>query len=122
MTDDEQDVAESLDEDRVDELDDFTGDEYGEGLPSYPPERPMGVNTVGITPVEEDAGESFEERTWREERDTDDGAEPDVGQLVDGAATTQDDEPELIADALLGTEPGPEAAALHTVDEDEAES
>ena len=41
---DPQDRAEALDEDVVDIVDDITGDEYGEGLPTYPPDRPLGVD------------------------------------------------------------------------------
>ena len=56
MSDDPQEIAEGLDEDVVDDVDDRDGDEFGEALPQYPPDRPLGVNTVGVTPVEEDAG------------------------------------------------------------------
>ena len=62
MSDDPQDTAEALDEEVVDDVDDFTGDEYGEDLPGYPPDRPLG-NTAAGTPIEEDDGESFVERT-----------------------------------------------------------
>ena len=119
MSDDPQDIAESLDEDRVDDLDDRTGDEFGEALPDYPPERPLGVNTVGVTAVEEDAGESFAERTEREEpertrpiRAGDAGRE--VGQLVDDSATTEDHEEQLIAEAEPATELAPEEQAMHS--------
>jgi hypothetical protein len=37
MTDDPQEHAEALDEDVIDAVDDRTGDQYGEGLPDYPP-------------------------------------------------------------------------------------
>ena len=50
----------------------------------YPPDRYQGVNTVGVTAVEEDSGESFAERTWREEpEDYRPPQHSDVGQLVD---------------------------------------
>ena len=97
---DEQDMAEALDEDVVDVDDDRTGD--GEGLPDYPPDRPLGVGTVGVTAVEEDAGESFEERTWRE--DPDPGFEPTpandggVGQLIDPDVSTLDHEEQQVAE------------------------
>ena len=90
MTDDPPDRAEALDEDVIAAVDDRTDDEYGQGLPDYPPDRPVGDNTVGVTAVEENVGESFAERTLREEPESgpDGGAvgdDPfgDVGQLVD---------------------------------------
>jgi hypothetical protein len=114
MSDDPQEVAESLDEERVSERDDLTGDEFGEALPGYPPDRPQGVNTVGITPVEEDAGESFAERTHREEPEA--SPQPDVGdvgQLVDESAASEDREEQLVADARPTTELSPEEQAMH---------
>jgi hypothetical protein len=120
VSDDPQDRAEALDEDVVDDVDDRTGDEFGDDLPSYPPDRPLGVSTVGVTPVEEDAGESFAERSLREEPE--DGAPVaggGVGQLVDPNASTPDEEEELLGEA----EPGPvlsaEEAAMHLEEEPE---
>ncbi len=123
MSDDPQDIAESLDEDRVDDVDDRTGDEFGEALPEYPPDRPQGVNTVGVTPVEEDAGESFAERTEREEPEPTQRSRPsdvarDVGQLVDENATTEDHEEQLIGESEPGTELAPEEQAMHSEEED----
>jgi len=121
MSDDAQDQAELLDEDKVVTGDDYDGDTFGDALSDYPPERPLGVNTVGVTPVEEDAGESFEERTWREEPDPAveevEGIEREVpGQqrldLVEPDASTLDDEEQQIAE-LADDDAGPEAAALH---------
>jgi len=119
---DEQDRAESLDEDVIDDVDDFDGDEYGDGLSDYPPEAPLGVDTVGVTAGEEDVGESFAERTWREEPDSGEpGARsapaPALGQIVDpyGSADEPmlDHEARAIADEVGGHDDGPEAGALH---------
>ena len=124
MTDDPQDHAEALDEDVIDADDDLTGDEYGEGLPDYPPSRPVGVNTVGVTAVEEDAGESFAERTMREEPEAGldqgsvgDDAFGDVGQLVDPDTTTEDREEQAVADAVPEVEEAAEEAAMHVIEE-----
>jgi hypothetical protein len=112
---DEQDRAEAYDEDVVDDVDDYAGDEVGDGLPDYPPERPLGVNTVGVTAIEEDAGESFAERSLREEPE--DGwagrRTGGVGQLVDPEATSFDDEDELIGEAEPGDALSAEEAAMH---------
>lgn len=119
MSDDPQDRAESLDEDVVDDVDDTTGDEYGEGLPEYPPERPLGVEAVGVTAVEEDGGESFADRTSHglpEEavEGVDDGIDNGVvGQLVEPDASTPDTEEQQIADAVPGDELSPEESAMH---------
>lgn len=118
---DPQDNAEAYDQDVVDEAIDYSGDDVGDDLPSFPPDRPLGVNTVGVTPVEEDAGESFAERTLREvpeDFDLDlaeglDGDESEVGQLVDPDAASFDDEAELIADAEPGAVLTAEEAAMH---------
>jgi hypothetical protein len=122
MNDEPQDVAESLDEEVIDDVDDLTGDEFGEALPDYPPDRPLGVNTVGVTAVEEDTGESFAERTEREEpefshpdRARDGGR--DVGQLVDESATTEDHEEQLVGEAEPATELAPEEQAMHSEDD-----
>src|SRR5947199_209332 len=55
MAMDEQDLAEQLDEDKVD----------GE----YPPDRPLGVDTYGTTAAEERVGEPLVEAMAREEPD-----------------------------------------------------
>src|SRR5262245_54698299 len=119
MSDDPQDIAESLDEDRVDDVDDRTGDGFGAALPDYPPDRPLGVNTVGVTPVEADAGESFAERTEREQPEPADRGpasddEGGIGQLVDDSATTEDHEEQLIGEAEPATDLAPEQRAVHT--------
>ena len=117
---DEQDISEGLDEDVVDEDDDFTGDQVGEDLPDYPPDRPYGVNTVGVTAVEEDAGESFAERTYREVPEDQPRADrSEVGQLVEPDASDWDDEEELIAEEEPGDGRSPEEAAMHLEPEDE---
>ncbi len=131
MTDDPQDTAEAFDEDKVDEVEDYSGDEFGDALPQYPPDEPLGVDKFGVTPVEEDAGDSLETRARREEPDVGERpwdqlpglrAEPDaegnlVGQAIDPNASTEDHEEQAVADLLPGREPGPEAAAMH-VDEE----
>jgi hypothetical protein len=114
MSDDPQDVAESLDEDRIDDDDDYAGDEVGESFPDYPPDRPMGVNSTGVTPVEEDSGESFAERTRHEiPEDARGDVDRGVGQLVDESINGIDDEEQLVADALPATELSAEEAAMH---------
>ena len=112
---DEQDRAEALDEDVVDDEDDYSGDEVGDDLPDFPPDRPLGVNTVGVTAVEEDAGESFAERTYREEpEDARADDRSDVGQLVDPDSTSaEDDEEELLGEAEPGVGLSAEEAAMH---------
>jgi hypothetical protein len=120
VSDDPQDIAEELDDEVVDAVDDLTGDQFGEGWPDYPPDRPQGVNTVGVTAVEEDAGESFAERTLREEPELTelqgdrDPTGRDVGQLVDESATSEDREEHLVGEAEPATELGPEELAMHS--------
>ena len=115
MSDDPQEVAESLDEDVVDDVDDLTGDEYGEGLPGYPPDRPLGVEAAGVTAVEEDAGESFAERTAHgvPEVGTADDSGGHVGQLVEPDSSMPDDEEELLADEVPGKGISAEESAMH---------
>jgi hypothetical protein len=122
MSDDPQDVAEALDEDTIVTADDVSGDTFGDGLADYPPERAHGVNTVGVTPVEEDTGESFAERTWREEPERfDAAADPDdvlddrdyVGQLIDGDAASVDVEQQPSAEAVGGEVLTAEEQAMH---------
>jgi hypothetical protein len=120
MSDDPQELAESLDEDVVDDVDDTTGDEYGEGLPEYRHERPLGADAAGVTAVEEDAGESFAERTAHEvpEHPSVDRGRGHVGQLVEPNASTLDDEAELIADEVSGEHLSAEESAMHVERQD----
>jgi hypothetical protein len=115
MSDDTQDVAESLDEDVVDDVDDMSGDEYGDGLRGYPPDRPLGVDAFGVTAAEEDAGESFAERTAHGVPEfPDDGtASEHVGQLVEPNASTTDHEEEMLADEFGGDTASAEESAMH---------
>lgn len=115
MADDPQEVAESLDQDKIDDDVDSTGDAFGEGLADYPPDRPLGVGTVGVTPVEEDAGESFAERTLREqpEQIDADGDQPAVGTLVDTDAMDHDDEEQLVGEMTPDSHLSPEESAIH---------
>ena len=117
MSDEPLDPSEALDEDNVegDDIGDYDGDVVGDDLPDFPPGGFQGVNTVGVTAVEEDAGESFAERSWREEPE---GyrppPRPDVGQLVDPDSVGEyDDEAELLADEEPGDGYSPEEAAMH---------
>jgi hypothetical protein len=126
MSDDAQEIAEGLDEDKVDDRDDYAGDAFGDELTSYPPDAPLGVNTVGVTAVEEDAGESLAERTWREEPEVDDvdvqrftegsvGSDDRsvLGQLVDSDATSLDVEAQQIGEEAAGSGLTAEEAAMH---------
>jgi hypothetical protein len=115
MSDDSQDVAESLDEDVVDDVDDMSGDEYGDGLPDYPPDTPLGVDAFGVTASEEDAGESFAERTAHGMPEfPDDGTVLEhAGQLVEPNASTFDDEEEMLADEVGGDTASAEESAMH---------
>ena len=45
-------MTEALDRDKIGDEIDSMGDDFGDGLPGYPPCRPMGVGTVGVTPVD----------------------------------------------------------------------
>lgn len=116
-----QSQAEALDEDKISDVADYSGDEYGEGLPDYPPDRPLG-DSFGVTAFEEDAGESFEQRTLREQPEDlgeDDTSDPrvGVGQMVATHRMGHDHEEQAIADEVAGNESGPEAAAVR-VDEE----
>jgi hypothetical protein len=118
VSDDPQDVAESLDEDRMNDFDDRAGDWVGEALPGYPPDRPLGAEATGVTPIEEDGGESFAERAGRDVRDESDAARAEgVGQLVEPAASTEDREEHQIAEAVPGTMLDPEEDAMHVTDD-----
>lgn len=103
MTGDPQDQAEALDEDVVVAADDRSGDVYGDGLQEYPPEQPLGSATVGNTPVEEDAGESFAERDTRYEDEPND-------RRVDEEPDPVSDRPELRG---VGAAPSAEEDAMH---------
>jgi hypothetical protein len=119
MSDDPQDVAESLDEDVIHDLDDFDGDVAGDAFAGYPPDEPLGTDTTGVTQTEEEFGDSFAERTLREEPEPDNltTERQPVGQLVDPGVPGLDEEPELVADQFAGEDLGPESAALHLEDE-----
>jgi hypothetical protein len=107
-------MAEALDEEVIDVDEDYSGDEYGEDLPDYPPDRPLGVGTVGVTATEEDAGESFAERSWREVPDGEPRRDTSgVGQLVEPDASTEDDEEQLFAEEDPGLDLSAEEAAMH---------
>jgi hypothetical protein len=111
---DEQDISEALDEGVVEDDEDYSGDEFGEDLPTYPPDRPYGVNTVGVTPMEEELGDSFAERSSREvPEDAPPEDRSEVGQLVEPDSSGHDDEEELIAEEAPGDGRSPEEAAMH---------
>ena len=111
---DEQDISESLDEDVVTDDDDYTGDEVGEDLPGYPPDRPYAVDHVGVTDVGGAVGETLAERAAHEVPDRVPPVErSDVGQLVEPDASGLDDEEELVAEVEPGEGRSPEEAAMH---------
>jgi hypothetical protein len=81
---DEQDLAEALDTDKLDDdIDGAVGEaDDPTGALEYPPERPLGVNQYGVTAAEERVGEPREERERRDTRDPLDAlAEPDEEEL-----------------------------------------
>ncbi len=91
--------------------DDVLGDE------DYPPDRPLGAESDGVTAVEEEGGESFyhrdratEPEVWErdDDRDADDRDElGGIGELIgDQDVGLPDDEPDLVASAT-GAGPGP---------------
>jgi len=47
MSDDPQDLAESLDDNVIDDTDDYAGEE----VPEYPPDRPLGVDKIVPVPM-----------------------------------------------------------------------
>ena len=122
MSDEPLDQSEALDEEDIETADDYSGDGVGEDLPDYPPDRYQGVNTVGVTAVEEDAGESFAERTWREEpEDYRPPAHSDVGQLVDRddvGEWDEEEQEELIAEEEPGAGLSAEEEAMHLENEE----
>ena len=96
--DDEQDVAESLDDDEL----------SGE----YPPDRPLGVDDEGVTGLEQLGGESVSERDDRTEpevweRETAPASE--TGPQIEGEPEpgTVDDEKDLVAPPFPERDPGP---------------
>jgi hypothetical protein len=116
VSDEPLDPSEALDEDDVlgDDDADYDGDEVGEDLRGYPPDGFQGVNTVGVTAIEEDSGESYAERTWREEpEDYRPPRHSDVGQLLDPEDDDWDDEEELIGEAEPGEWLSAEEDAMH---------
>jgi hypothetical protein len=121
VSDEPLDQSEALDEDDVegDDNADYSGDDVGEDLRDYPPDRYQGVNTVGVTAVEEDSGESFAERTWRDEPEDHRPAQhSDVGQLVDPDDVGEwDDDEELVAEEEPGEGLSPEEEAMHLEEE-----
>lgn len=102
---DPQDIAERLDEDVVDDIDDTSGDEYGDGLANFPPDAASGAEQ--------------DDRVGRARR-TPDRADSDprtrVGQLVEPDASTLDAEEQLIGELLPGHGFSAEEAAMHVVD------
>jgi len=121
VSDEPLDESEALDEDDVEGDDDadYSGDDVGDDLRDYPPDRYQGVNTVGVTAIEEDSGESFAERTWREEpEDEHPPQRSDVGQLVDPDDVGEwDDDEELVAEEEAGEGLSPEEQAMHLEEE-----
>jgi hypothetical protein len=96
--DDEQDVAEGLDDE------DLSGE--------YPPEEPLGVDDEGVTGLEQLGGESVSEREDRTEpevweRETAPASE--TGPQLEGEPEpgTADDEKDLVAPPFPEQDPGP---------------
>ena len=122
MTDQPDSQSEALDEDKIHDVDDFSGDEYGDGLPGYPPDRPLG-DSFGVTALDQQAGESFADRTLREQPDFgEEGAvtaeaRREVGQTVAPHRFGHDHEEQAIAEEVAGEETGPEAAAMRIEEE-----
>ena len=114
MASDSQDRAEALDEDVIDRHDDgstedYDGDEFGEGLVDYPPDRPLGVDDA------DDVEDSLVERVAREEPERPARharVADEVGELVDPAGPV-DHEERLIADETDSDDLSPEEPAMH---------
>lgn len=86
MPDERNEQSQELDEDVLPE--------------EYPPEQPYGVNER-LTAHEEQVGESFEERTWRERPDHLGSDEGRVGTLVaPGGEGSADDVAEEVAEEI----------------------
>jgi hypothetical protein len=115
VSDEPLDQSEALDEDEIETDDDYTGDDVGDDLPDYPPDRYQGATAFGVTAVEEEVGESFAERTWEEEPERyRPPARSDVGQLVDPDDVGElDDEDELVGEEEPGEGLSPEEQAMH---------
>ncbi len=121
---DEQDLAEALDADKVDDdLDD------GELEPAYPPDELQGADEYGITPADDEVDEPLGERVAREEPDplveeldgrqpVGGGADGVGGRIVDvpgGDSSFLDDEDEAVAAVEVGDDGDltAEEAAVH---------
>jgi hypothetical protein len=115
VSDEPLDQSEALDEVDIETDDDYSGDDVGEDLPDYPPDRFQGATDFGVTALEEEVGESFARRTRREEpEDYRPPTDSDVGQLVDPDDVGEwDDEDELIAEEEPGEGLSPEEQAMH---------
>jgi hypothetical protein len=115
VSDEPLDQSEALDEEDIETDDDYSGDDVGDDLPDYPPDHFQGATAFGVTPLEEEVGESFAERTREEEpEDYRPPAHSDVGQLVDPDDVGEwNDEEELIADEEPGEGLSPEEEAMH---------
>jgi len=122
---DEQDRAEALDDDVVDDDADFDEEPAGD----YPPDVLQGANQYGVTEAEESVDEPLEERIAREEPDPvlealEEEAElredridgdPLGGTLVE--PLEPDDDPFLDADLVIQDDLSPEEAAIHLEEE-----
>jgi|SRR5947209_10893321 len=99
---DEQDLAESLDDDKL------AGD--------YPPDQPLGVDTYGTTAAEERYGEPLVEALAREQPDREGSAAADAAD-----AAIADEVPAAEADIVQEREgaPAAEEVAVHVVSEDD---
>lgn|GEM_PF-4942336 len=104
---DAQARAEALDDDKLDA--------------EFPPDEPLGVNERGVTAIEEDAPESFAERSAREASPQPDEDRPVVQPYSEAGEDLLDEEAELVADAEIdgrapeadGMPEPAEEAALH---------
>jgi hypothetical protein len=96
--DDEQDVAEGLDDEEL----------SGE----YPPDQPLGVDDEGVTGLEQLGGESVSEREDRTEPEVwerDRAPASETGPQLEGEPEpgTADDEKDLVAPPFPEADPGP---------------
>jgi hypothetical protein len=82
---DGQDRAEALDDSKVDT--------------EFPPEEPLGVDKPGVTAIEEQADETFAERTDRAVVEDPEVTAPVVQPYHDAQEDVVDDEAELVAEA-----------------------
>lgn len=103
MDSDRQDIAESLDADKL------AGD--------FPPERPLGVDEYGTTAAEERHDEPLEEREAREEPEATPPADPDDVEVAAQPGLDESLGGEF-ATELEGTVPA-EEAAVRAVDDDD---